>query len=329
MSRTNKIIFDSRWIGEHGIGRFANEIYDRLPGLTKIILKSKPSNPFDVLQITWYLFRHKGLYFSPGYNAPLLFLNRCIITIHDLNHIDTEHNTNILKKIYYEIVLKRACRRALKIFTVSEFSKNRICDWAKVDSSKIIVVGNGVSKEFSNNASRYSGKYFLVVGNRKKHKNEVIALEAFFHANLPDDVNILFTGNESEDLVKAVNRLGLTEKVKFLGKLDNNSLASLYKGAVALLFPSLYEGFGLPVIESMACGTPVITSNSTSLPEVSGDAALLVDPLDVNDISAAIKSIYYNIELRERLIQKGYKQVSNYSWEKTVKIIDNELKKLL
>ncbi|HAT1628550.1 TPA: glycosyltransferase family 4 protein, partial [Klebsiella oxytoca] len=214
------------------------------------------------------------------------------------------------KKIYYEIVLKRACRRALKIFTVSEFSKGRICDWAKVDSSKVIVVGNGVSKEFSYNASRYSGKYFLVVGNRKKHKNEILALEAFFHANLPDDVNILFTGNESEDLVKAVNRLGLTKKVKFLGKLDNNSLASLYKGAIALLFPSLYEGFGLPVIESMACGTPVITSNSTSLPEVSGDAALLVDPLDVNDISAAIKSIYYDVELRERLIQKGYKQVS-------------------
>lgn len=123
MSRTNKIIFDSRWIGEHGIGRFANEIYDRLPGLTKIILKSKPSNPFDVLQITWYLFRHKGLYFSPGYNAPLLFLNRCIITIHDLNHIDTEHNTNILKKSIMKLYLKGHVEELLRYLLYLNFQK--------------------------------------------------------------------------------------------------------------------------------------------------------------------------------------------------------------
>ncbi|HDZ0968186.1 TPA: glycosyltransferase family 4 protein, partial [Klebsiella pneumoniae] len=116
-----------------------------------------------------------------------------------------------------------------------------------------------------------------------------------------------------------------SNRIKFMGRVDNETLAQLYKGANMLLFPSLYEGFGLPVIEAMACGTPVITSNVTSLPEIAGDAALLVDPINHGDISLAIEKIYYDIALRQKLVEEGLKQVKKFTWQKTINNVKNEL----
>ena len=326
-----RIIFDARWIGEHGIGRFANEVSVRNKGFLKIKNGLKPTSPFDVFFITLYLAFKRGVYFSPGYNCPLLFLNRSVITIHDLNHIDIEHNSSFLKKIYYELVMKRACKKSLKVLTVSNFSKRRICEWAGISSSRVLVVGNGVSEEFLNTESRVTnseGEYILVVSNRKKHKNESRILSAFHMANIPPSVKLVFTGDPDESLENEIERKNLQDRVIFKGRVGNSELASLYKESLFLLFPSLYEGFGLPVIEAMSSGTAVITSTTTSLPEVAGDAAILVDPENTEEIALAIGNLYYNPDLKKELIEKGFIQAKKFTWEKTAGLITNCLNNL-
>ncbi|HBM2917656.1 TPA: glycosyltransferase family 4 protein [Klebsiella michiganensis] len=325
-----KFNFDSRWCGEHGIGRFANEIRKANVNFTDLPLSGNPAGKFDVLKLTYFLLKDCNYFYSPGYNAPLCFLRRCVITIHDLNHIDLSYNSSILKKIYYKVVLKRACKHCALIFTVSDFSKKRIVEWSGVRADKIIVVGNGVSEEFSQDCIPHSPgyKYIFIVGNRKEHKNEERAILAFIHAQIDQDVKLVFSGDPSEKLIELAKIHNAESRVIFSGRLSNNKLAEYYKGAEFLLFPSLYEGFGLPVIESMACGTPVITSDNTSLGEVAGDAAYLIDPYDQAQITKAIEELYFNNDLRAVLQKKGLERTKLYSWKKTIAKVEASLNSL-
>ncbi|EIY4988339.1 TPA: glycosyltransferase family 4 protein [Klebsiella quasipneumoniae subsp. similipneumoniae] len=318
MNYNRKIIFDARWIGPHGIGRFAKEIYENNETLKPLKLSSNPASPFDPFKLSLHLaFNHnKDIFLTPGYNPPLFNFKNTIITVHDLNHIDVEHNSSFLKKLYYNLILKRACKKVPVILTVSEFTKQRIVEWAHIKPTKVYVVGNGVSKEFHRDVKPfiYSRPYFLIVGNRKKHKNELSSLKAFKLLKT-NEYNVLITGNASPELMDYINNESLTDNVRFIGPQTDSELASLYKGATALVFPSLYEGFGLPVVEAMSCGTPVITSNVSSLPEISGNAAILVNPLNINEITNAMSSIINDNSLRNELIKKGYKVSEHYNWD--------------
>ena len=315
LNQQNKVIFDTRWFGEHGIGRFATEVYDE-DFFQPIKLKGNPVSIFDVIKLTIYLFFNKNFFFSPGFNAPFFFLHRTAITIHDLNHIDVDANTSFLKKLYYNIVLKRACRKAALIFTVSEFSKGRIVDWSGINPDKVKVVYNGVSSAFHQDVQPYlpGFPYIFIVGNRKLHKNEDRALRAFAQADIDKNIHVLFSGKPSDQLVNTAKELQIEDRVKFLGRLSEDELASTYKGALCLLFPSLYEGFGLPVIEAMACGTPVITSNTTSLVEIANNSCELIDPTKIEQISKAIEKILDNIELRKKYVEYGLINIQAYKW---------------
>ena len=315
LNQQNKVIFDTRWFGEHGIGRFATEVYDE-DFFQPIKLKGNPVSIFDVIKLTIYLFFNKNFFFSPGFNAPFFFLHRTAITIHDLNHIDVDANTSFLKKLYYNIVLKRACRKAALIFTVSEFSKGRIVDWSGINPDKVKVVYNGVSSAFHQDVQPYlpGFPYIFIVGNRKLHKNEDRALRAFAQANIDKNIHVLFSGKPSDQLANTAKELQIEDRVKFLGRLSEDELASTYKGALCLLFPSLYEGFGLPVIEAMACGTPVITSNTTSLVEIANNSCELIDPTKIEQISKAIEKILDNIVLRKKYVEYGLINIQAYKW---------------
>ncbi|ENV80911.1 MULTISPECIES: glycosyltransferase family 4 protein [Acinetobacter] len=315
LNQQNKVIFDTRWFGEHGIGRFATEVYDE-DFFQPIKLKGNPVSIFDVIKLTIYLFFNKNFFFSPGFNAPFFFLHRTAITIHDLNHIDVDANTSFLKKLYYNIVLKRACRKAALIFTVSEFSKGRIVDWSGINPDKVKVVYNGVSSAFHQDVQPYlpGFPYIFIVGNRKLHKNEDRALRAFAQANIDKNIHVLFSGKPSDQLANTAKELQIEDRVKFLGRLSEDELASTYKGALCLLFPSLYEGFGLPVIEAMACGTPVITSNTTSLVEIANNSCELINPTKIEQISKAIEKILDNIELRKKYVEYGLINIQAYKW---------------
>lgn len=322
LNQQNKVIFDTRWFGEHGIGRFATEVYDE-DFFQPIKLKGNPVSIFDVIKLTIYLFFNKNFFFSPGFNAPFFFLHRTAITIHDLNHIDVNANTSFLKKLYYNIVLKRACRKAALIFTVSEFSKGRIVDWSGINPDKVKVVYNGVSSAFHQDVQPYlpGFPYIFIVGNRKLHKNEDRALRAFAQADIDKNIHVLFSGKPSDQLVNTAKELQIEDRVKFLGRLSEDELASTYKGALCLLFPSLYEGFGLPVIEAMACGTPVITSNTTSLNEICQGAGFLVDPSNVELITKKIEESINNPILATDNVRKGFNRAKDFSWNKTKKIL--------
>lgn len=253
---------------------------------------------------------------SPGYNAPLFAVRPYVFSIHDLNHIDRPENSSLLKRLYYRFIMRRAARGAFRVLTVSKFSMRRIIDWADVDPMRVINVGDGVDEAYRPDVLPYTPgyRYLLCVSNRKAHKNEPRVLQAFSQTAVDPDIRLIFTGRANEALLGHCRQYGVANRIVFAGRVAEEDLPSLYRGAIALVFPSLYEGFGLPVIEAMACGTPVLTSNTTSLPEVAGDAALLVDPLSVNEIAAGIERLCTDIVLRETLQRKGLLQAARFRW---------------
>ena len=322
--------FDDRWIGVHGIGRFAKELNARLYGVSKAELTGKPTGMLDPLKSALWLARSTGsVFFSPGFNAPACLQARSIITLHDLIHLDIKEESNLPKKIYYSRVVKPACRKAMCVFTVSDFSRQRIIEWSGALPERVINVGNGVSDVFQNLAvgdePPLASDYFFCVSNRKAHKNEVRLLEAFRQADIPEDVMLAITGKVTTEIRQHIERIGLSGRVHFTGPLDDLQLARYYRFAKALLFPSLYEGFGLPIVESMACGTPVLTSTVTSLPEVSGGAALLVNPRSTNEIASGISRLFEDQELRIHLSALGLERARHFSWDLVAKRVQATL----
>jgi glycosyltransferase involved in cell wall biosynthesis len=140
-------------------------------------------------------------------------------------------------------------------------------------------------------------------------------MHAFARSALPSSLKLVLTGEPSENLEELARTLGVSGRVAFAGRVSEDELAALYRGALFLVFPSFYEGFGLPIIEAFACGTPVITSNVTSMPEIAGDAALLVDPHDVDAIAEAMVRLASSPELRKTLVARGYERIGTFSWD--------------
>lgn len=317
------MIYDMRWRGNNGIGRFSSELSKRLKFDGFIDSQHvSPTSIFDSAWLTWRLFIQKikcgdFLYVSPGYNSPLLFQGKCVITVHDLNHIDLPYNSSMLKKVYYSLVLKRTCKKCKLIFTVSDFSKKRIIEWAGVNPDKVVNIGNGVDIAFQPNVEAFHPgyEYFLCIGNRKEHKNEKSVVTSFLSSSIPNDVKLVFNGQSTPELDAIIDRFDSSSRVVFLGRVDEADMPSVYAGASGLIFPSLYEGFGLPVIEAMACGVPVITSNVTSLPEVAGNAALLVDPYSTSEISSAIERVYFDKDFSSKMIAAGLFHSKSFTWD--------------
>jgi len=319
---------DQRWIGDHGIGRFARHV---LAGLDfhPVQLQSSPSAPLD----SWLLARalrpltRLDLFFSPGYNTPLFCRAPFVFTIHDLTHIQCPEASTPETRLYYATVMKRACHRAVRILTVSEFTKKQIIDWSGVVPGKVVNVGNGVDPVYEPGGDCYGFPfpYLLSVSNRKPHKNELRVVDAFGKANLDSQTRLVFTGEPTPALSRWIERNQMCSRVDFVGIVPEARMPSLYRGATALIFPSLYEGFGLPILEAMACGTPVVTSNITAMPETAGDAALLVDPRSLEQMADAIKQIVADNSLRQRMRERGIARAAQFSWQTACSRVDRLL----
>ena len=314
------IYADQRWIGDHGIGRLARRVLEDLD-FRPIPLKSHPAAALDSLRLSLALrgTTRNDLFFSPGYNTPLFCTAPFVFTICDLTHIHCPEVSSLAIRTYYAVIMKRACRRAVRILTISEFTRAQVIGWAGVPPQKVINVSCGVDQSYQPAGESYGMPfpYFLCVSNRKRHKNELRLLEAFARAVLDPKIHLVFTGHQTPELAAHMERFGVAARVDFTGRVAEGKLPGLYRGAKALVFPSLYEGFGLPIVEAMACGTPVITSNVTSIPEVAGNAALLVDPTSVEQIAAAMQHIVSDTSLRDRLRTKGLARVARFSWAST------------
>jgi glycosyltransferase involved in cell wall biosynthesis len=316
------ILVDSRWVGQHGIGRFALQIIPRLrrSGIVLEELAPFPSlHPLEPIRLSWQIARRgPDVYFSPGFNPPLWSTAPFVFMIHDLIHLRFARDYGWRQRVYYERVVRPATRRASAVLTVSEFSQSAILDWAHVPESKVQVVSPGVAEGFSLKVKPLSLPYvyFLYVGNRKPHKNVPRLLEAFSRASLDPEIRLVLSGNPDRETAGLASRLGLGERVVFFGPVAEEDLPRLYRGAIALVFPSLLEGFGLPPLEAMACGTPVIISNSSSIPEVVGDAGLMVDPYDVEALANAMRRVLADGGLRSTMSARGIERAKTFSWDR-------------
>lgn len=322
------IYADQRWIGDHGIGRFARHVLADL-NYRPVPLASRPASALDPWRLARALGKLTGndLFFSPGYNSPLFCAAPCVFTLHDLNHIDRPENSSPSKRLYYATVLKPSCHRAASILTVSEFSRTRIIEWSGVSPEKVVNVRCGVGPEYHPGVAPYElpFPYLLCVSNRKLHKNEFRTVEAFALSGLAATIRLVFTGKPTPELADCIERNHVAGRVQFVGLIPDAQLPSLYHSAQALVFASLYEGFGLPVLEAMACGTPVVTSNTSALPEIAADAALLVDPTSVEQIAAALQRIMNDTSLRQQLRRKGLAQAAQFSWASTAGWVQKSL----
>ena len=322
------VLFDARWLGAHGIGRFAREISYRA-GFSEFYQSARlPSSPMDPCLLSYDLRNRKSdLYYSPGYNAPLWSPLPFVFTIHDLNHLFVEENSSILKRLYYQKVMKPAARRAAYVLTVSEFSRQAILEWSGVDEDRVVNVGNGVSSEFSISGPAHDPgyEYLLFIGNRKAHKNLPRIIEAYAASRVCGEVHLLLSGGYDEATGRLVRHFGLEDLVHFAGHIVEADLPAYYRGARALLFVSLYEGFGLPIVEAMACGVPVLTSTVAAMPETAGDAALLVNPRNVDEIAAGMESIVLDEALRDTLISRGLRRAGRFSWDATAEKVRKAL----
>lgn len=323
-----EVLYDARWIGNHGIGRFADELRRRLDGLLTFDGQRRPWHPLDPVLLGAEL-RHMQakLFLSPGYNSPIGWPGQFIFTLHDLHHLRVPEDSTPLKRAYYQAVIKPACHRAAFVLTVSDYSRAEISTWARITDDKITNVGNGVGAPFLPIGPRYEPgyPYLLYVGSRKAHKNLPRLLQAYSLSGVVPEIRLILSGSSDSEIVQRVNNQGLRESVSFFNMDSNAVLAKVYRGATALLFPSLYEGFGLPPLEAMSCGIPVLTSNVCSLPEVTGDAALLVNPLDVEEMASAIRRLVMDSNLREALRTRGLRRAQRFSWEDTARRTANVL----
>jgi glycosyltransferase involved in cell wall biosynthesis len=314
-------LFDSRWFGDHGIGRFAREVYSRLVGYRAVPFPGLPWKAIDTLTTSWHLLEQQpSFYFTPGYNAPIQCPCPFALTVHDLNHIATPGQSTVLKRFYYRTILKPAIFRAAVILTVSDYSRTSILDWSGVDPSRVVNVSNGISAAFRRDGSAYHGNekpYLLAIASQKPHKNQEGLLKSYAHSRCRHAVDLLMVGTCDEATTRLLKGAGVRESVKFLGHQSDADLAALYRGATAFLFVSHYEGFGLPIVEAMACGAPVITSSVAAMPEVAGGAAVLVDPASVEEISAAIDQVCHSSELPGELRERGLLRAALFSWDQT------------
>jgi glycosyltransferase involved in cell wall biosynthesis len=278
---------------------------------------------------------HVDLFHAPHYVLPALTPGRTVVTIHDCIHLMfPQYLTHRLGPAYARASLWTAAHKSNRIFTVSEQSKRDILKFFKVPPDKIVVTPNAIDQRFSvePNAEevtqireRYqlSHPFILYVGNIKPHKNLERLIEAFHYVRRQGrgEMELLIIGNEIsklQPLRRAVHKYGLHRYVRFHGFVEDKTLSVLYRLASVFVFPSLYEGFGLPPLEAMACGTPVVTSNVSSLPEVVGDAACLVDPYSAQAIADGILQVLHSAHLRAEMRQRGFARVREYSWERSV-----------
>ncbi len=281
-------------------------------------------NNFDVIHVTENAC---PLFIRPKYKT--------LVNMHDLMPLALPQAVNKKTFLYYKYYLPQALKRVDSIITSSEYSKNDLIKFYGIDDKKIKIIYHGIPSHFfgdidSGKLEYFKNKYkithpfLLSVSGINFRKNLKIVFEAFnvLSKYIKQEYKILLVGkaeSEADPTRQLIKKMNLENNVRFLGYVPEDDLLYFYKLASVFLFPSLYEGFGLPVIEAMAAGCPVISSNATCLPEITGGAALLLDPNKIGDWSEAMSSILTNSEIKNNLINKGKNHAQQFTWEKSAR----------
>jgi len=326
-----RIGIDARFFGpkDKGFGRYTENLIKELGKISNsemeffIFLRKDSFNEYNpqnknfhkiLADYKWYGFKEQILFpiqikkykldlmHFTHFNVPILYRKKFIVTIHDLTlrYFSTKKRSlkNFIvysfKQLAYKIVFNYAIKNSQKIIAISEYTKQDILKYYHVSSDKIQVIYEGVTGE-TGSQPQNPKPYILYIGNNYPHKNlERLKLA---YAKLKEQ--------------------GLDYELLLITKFVNEQeLDNLYKNASLFVFPSLYEGFGLPPLEAMKRGIPVVSSNTTCLPEILGDAAFYFNPLNIDDMAEKIKKALIDRELREELIKQGFEQIKKYDWQK-------------
>ncbi len=307
---------------------------DRLPPNFQLVVERSPLYSLrELMALSWRLLRLRlDLYHATHYVLPSLVPCRAVVTIHDIIHLlYPEFLPNRLAFLYAQRMIRRSLTRGARIIAVSQNTKADLMDYFDVDGRKIRVIYNGVEDAFRRPVPAAErelwrrrldlpAEYLLFVGNPKPHKNLPNVLRAFARAHASHGVtaSLVCVGARSGTdfkLRQLAEQLGIAARLRLVGEVPQEALPAIYQGASLFLYPTLYEGFGLPVIEAMAAGVPVVTSNGSALREIAEGYAHLVDPLDVAAMTAAIVRCLTDQTHREELIQLGRKRAADFDWD--------------
>lgn len=353
-----RLFFDARMLYNSGIGRYSRnlcvhllkgafnieiilagdpETIRRFEKENQIIIKEKIIYRSPIYSIreqvegSWLTVRYKksvSCFHYPHYNIPWFISDRGIVTIHDLIHLRFPEYFGSLKVKMARSIILRALKKAKRIIAVSKSTRRDLINLDSRISDKIRVVSNGVSESFKPISkdriypflkNKGLDRYILYVGNRKPHKNLSNVLSAF--STIQDkfqDLKLVVIGERISESTEN-GKKNLMNGVVDVGYVNDDELSLYYNGAEVFLFPSLYEGFGFPPLEAMACGTPVITSNTSSLPEIVNDAGIMINPDNTKEIIDALIGLLKNNDLKDELAEKGKKRAGLFTWEKCAK----------
>ncbi len=338
----------------HGIARYVYELLRCLmamtgPGATadEFFILVNPNSPLEAmawpkhmqlvkvngswisLKQQWELPRvlrrlKADLFHAPSFMAPLASPCRMVMTIHDLNHMVLPQFYTPFHQFYYQVFVRSCIRKSEYILTVSHFSKNEIVQNLDISPEKVFVTYNGVSDNYRpitdqeqlayvRDLYELPEKFIFCLSNNKPHKNVHQLVRAYCYSNV--DIPLVLASPVDRNLIRIAESFGKKHSIYFSKFIDEEHLPSIYSQTHLFVYPSTYEGFGLPPLEAMSCGAPVIVARSSALPEVVGDAAIFANPFDYQDIARALELGCTDEALRERLKQNGVRHARRFSWQ--------------
>ena len=331
-----KVCVNTRILSSHltGVQRYALEILSRL---VDRVDRVSPAVPMAGIrghvweQVVLPLRLQGRVLFSPSNTGPIA-IRRQVVSLHDVVALDHPEWLNPRFSAWYRFLTPRLASRVAHVITISDFSKQRLLAHARVSEDRISVIHNGVDARFRpmdetelsvslGRLSLPSRRYVLCVGSLEPRKNLSRLLLAWSRVinEIPEDVWLVVAGKRGTERVfaRSAGLASVPPRVHFTGHVADDVLPGLYAGALVFAYPSLYEGFGLPPLEAMASGVPVLTGNRASLPEVVGDAGVMVDPYDVDALGDGLKRLVEDGVMRDGLRIAGLARAKKFSWEGT------------
>lgn len=279
-----------------------------------------------------YILGKIGLYHATDFVLPPIHKQtKSIVTIHDLSYIRVPETASPSLKKYLDVVVPRSIALATHVHAVSETTRQDIITLYNTPPEKVSVIFNAVESRFKpvdiSKAilTKYhipDAPYIISVGTVQPRKNYSRLVKSLVQIRQKHDVHLVIAGGRGwleDEFYATIQQTGMTDYVHVTGFVADEDLPALYSGAICMAYPSLYEGFGIPVLEAMACGTPVLTSTTSSLPEVAGDSAILVNPYDIDAIQDGLERLISDQDLRETLSQKGLSQAQKFTWEQSAR----------
>jgi glycosyltransferase involved in cell wall biosynthesis len=285
------------------------------------------------LDLVSHLRRDRPDVLHVQYTGPVFSVAPLVVSVHDVSYLECPEYFTRFRSAQLRLTVRRTVRRAARVLTPSEFSRRAILKHYKLDEDKVVVIPNAVSSRFrpiDRDVARAAvrrnfgirGPIVLTVGDLQPRKNHLGLLRAFeevLHAQPNLQHELVFVGKEtwySKEFHKAVQRSSVKDRVHFTGFVEDQDLVQLYGASDLFVFPSFYEGFGLPILEAMACGRAVACSNTTAMPEVANASAILFDPRSTQEMARAMIDVLVDPELRVRLERLGLHRAAMFSWRR-------------